>query len=94
MPADSERARLFAVLAHETRHEILLALKEHGPLSPTQYCDLSCRRKDLSRISYHFTILASAGCIALVETRQRRGAVEHVYATTELGSAALAFLMA
>jgi DNA-binding transcriptional ArsR family regulator len=33
----------------------------------------------LSHVSYHFRVLAKAGCIEILETIPRRGSVEHVY---------------
>jgi hypothetical protein len=33
----------------------------------------------LSHVSYHFRVLAKAGCIEIVETIPRRGSVEHIY---------------
>jgi hypothetical protein len=33
----------------------------------------------ISTVSYHFKVLMRAGCISLVDTRQRRGATEHIY---------------
>lgn len=34
---------------------------------------------DVRAVAYHVRVLRELGCIELVETRQRRGAVEHVY---------------
>jgi DNA-binding transcriptional ArsR family regulator len=34
---------------------------------------------DLRRVAYHVRVLKKLGCIELVETLPRRGAVEHVY---------------
>lgn len=34
---------------------------------------------DVRHSAYHFAELADAGCIVLVDTRQRRGATEHIY---------------
>jgi len=38
--------------------------------------------KDVRGIAYHVRVLHELGCIELVETHQRRGAVEHVYRVT------------
>jgi DNA-binding transcriptional ArsR family regulator len=38
--------------------------------------------KDVRGVAYHVRILHELGCIELVETHQRRGAVEHVYRVT------------
>jgi DNA-binding transcriptional ArsR family regulator len=39
--------------------------------------------KDVRGVAYHVRILHELGCIELVDTHQRRGAVEHVYRVTE-----------
>lgn len=38
---------------------------------------------DIRTIAYHVRVLKKLGCIELVETRQRRGAVEHIYRLTD-----------
>jgi len=38
---------------------------------------------DIRNVAYHVRVLRNLGCIELVETRPRRGAVEHVYCLTE-----------
>jgi DNA-binding transcriptional ArsR family regulator len=38
----------------------------------------------ISYISYHFKVLKEADCIALVDTKQRRGATEHIYRSKAL----------
>lgn len=39
---------------------------------------------DISIVGYHVRILAEHGAVALVETKPRRGAVEHFYKATSL----------
>jgi DNA-binding transcriptional ArsR family regulator len=34
---------------------------------------------DLRTVAYHVRVLRQLGCIELVETKRRRGAVEHIY---------------
>jgi DNA-binding transcriptional ArsR family regulator len=34
---------------------------------------------DVRSVAYHVRVLRELGCIELVETHQRRGAVEHIY---------------
>lgn len=34
---------------------------------------------DLRTVAYHVRVLRRLGCIELVETKRRRGAVEHIY---------------
>lgn len=38
---------------------------------------------DLRNVAYHVRVLKRLGCIELVETEKRRGAVEHIYRVTE-----------
>jgi len=38
---------------------------------------------DVRTVSYHVRVLRKLGCIELVETQQRRGAVEHIYRVAE-----------
>jgi DNA-binding transcriptional ArsR family regulator len=38
---------------------------------------------DVRSVAYHVRVLRELGCIELVETQQRRGAVEHLYRITE-----------
>lgn len=38
---------------------------------------------DVRNVAYHVRVLKRLGCIELVETQQRRGALEHLYQVTE-----------
>ena len=38
------------------------------------------KQRALSLVSYHFRALEKAGCVRIVDTAQRRGATEHIYA--------------
>lgn len=38
---------------------------------------------DVRSVAYHVRVLRELGCIELVDTKQRRGAVEHIYRVTE-----------
>jgi DNA-binding transcriptional ArsR family regulator len=38
---------------------------------------------DVRHVAYHVRVLKNLGCIELVETRPRRGTVEHVYRLTD-----------
>jgi hypothetical protein len=75
---------LCALLAHPLRARILEVLNEE-PLSPIGFIHkglapgFSTQQHALSQVSYHFNMLEKGGCITLVETVQRRGAVEHVF---------------
>lgn len=75
-----------AVLKHPLRVRILEVLNE-GPRSPSQFVEeglipkehFSSYQQALSLASYHFRELEKEGCLEVVESIPRRGAVEHVY---------------
>ena len=68
--------RYVRALAHPLRIRILAMLEER-PASPVQ---LAPRLgSTLGRVGHHVRVLRDLGLIELVETRQRRGAVEHIY---------------
>ncbi|HEX5983072.1 MAG TPA: hypothetical protein VFY69_02585 [Solirubrobacterales bacterium] len=76
-----------AVLKHPLRVRILEVLNE-GPRSPSQFVKeglveeeeyVNDYEKALSLVSYHCRELEKEGCLEIVETIPRRGAVEHVY---------------
>jgi DNA-binding CsgD family transcriptional regulator len=72
--------RLAKALSHSVRAQSL-ALVAEGAASPKQIAkrlDI-----DLRSVAYHVRVLQRLGCIELMETRQRRGAVEHIYKATE-----------
>jgi hypothetical protein len=73
-------------LKHPLRVRILEVLNE-GPRSPSQFVEEGLIPKELfttyqqalSLASYHFRELEKEGCLEVVESIPRRGAVEHVY---------------
>jgi hypothetical protein len=73
-------------LKHPLRVRILEVLNE-GPRSPSQFVEEGLIPKEhfttyqqaLSLASYHFRELQKEGCLEVVESIPRRGAVEHVY---------------
>jgi hypothetical protein len=75
-----------AVLKHPLRVRILEVLNE-GPRSPSQFVEEGLIPKEhfttyqqaLSLASYHFRELEKEGCLEVIESIPRRGAVEHVY---------------
>ena len=84
---DQKRARtVCAALKHPLRVRILEILNE-GPKSPSQFVDeglvprelYSSYAQVLSLVSYHFRELEKEGCLAVVKSIPRRGAMEHVY---------------
>lgn len=69
--------RLALAATHPLQIEILDLLDE-GPASPNQ---LSQRlRQPLGNVSYHVSKLRERQLVELVDTKPRRGAVEHFYA--------------
>ncbi len=73
---DIADARLVKGLAHPLRIDILRVLEE-GMASPSEIAGRL--GAPLGNVSYHVRFLARVGLIELVETRPRRGAVEHYY---------------
>jgi DNA-binding transcriptional ArsR family regulator len=68
---------LHKALSHPLRQRILQQLVEGGAASPKQIA--SALREPLGNVSYHVKVLESLECVELVDTRQRRGAIEHFY---------------
>ncbi|MEA2333475.1 MAG: hypothetical protein QOH58_3613 [Thermoleophilaceae bacterium] len=68
--------RLAKALSHPMRTRILSILNERVA-SPNEIADMIDER--LPNVSYHVRALQDLGCIELVRTAQRRGAVEHYY---------------
>jgi DNA-binding transcriptional ArsR family regulator len=69
-------SRLAKALAHPLRVQLLAALNE-GVASPIELA----KKLDepLTNVSYHVRMLHDLGCIELVDTEPRRGALEHYY---------------
>lgn len=75
-------------LAHATRAEILAYLNDYGMASPIEMSKAGVghnstsadpKRRKLSNIAYHVSVLEDLGLIRLVKTRSVRGATEHFY---------------
>jgi DNA-binding transcriptional ArsR family regulator len=75
--------RLLKALAHPLRAKALPLFAE-GTVSPIQVAKRL--DVDVSHLAYHIRVLRQLGFIELVETRQRRGALEHFYRATDLTS--------
>lgn len=72
--------QLAKALAHPLRVKILTSLHK-GISSPNQLAqELG---EPLGNVSYHVKTLLEYGCVELVKTEPRRGAVEHFYRATE-----------
>lgn len=69
-------------MSHPTRVQILMAMNTPPQrMSPKMFA--SHAGLEVPHCAYHFKELVAAGCIELVETRQRRGATEHIYEPLE-----------
>lgn len=65
---------------HPLRLACLRHIAENGKSSPSNiHQDIGDK---LGNVSYHVRALVDAGLIELVETKPRRGAVEHFYSLT------------
>jgi DNA-binding transcriptional ArsR family regulator len=68
--------RIAKALSHPMRARILMILNERVA-SPNEIAEDIEER--LPNVSYHVRALLDLGCIELVDTAQRRGAIEHYY---------------
>jgi DNA-binding transcriptional ArsR family regulator len=68
--------RIAKALSHPMRARILMILNERVA-SPNEISEDIDER--LPNVSYHVRALLDLGCIELVDTAQRRGAIEHYY---------------
>jgi DNA-binding transcriptional ArsR family regulator len=73
--------RLVTALGHPLRQRLLILLHKRGEASPRELAELVGER--LSNVSYHVRVLNQTGCVELVRTEPRRGAIEHFYRATE-----------
>jgi DNA-binding transcriptional ArsR family regulator len=69
-------SRLARALSHPMRGHIL-GILDTRVASPNEIAELLGER--LPNVSYHVRTLLDLGCIELVRTAQRRGAIEHYY---------------
>ncbi len=82
----SRSETICAALKHPIRVRILEILNE-GPRSPSQFvgeglvpkAHYETYEQALSLVAYHFRELEKEGCLEIVESIPRRGALEHVY---------------
>jgi DNA-binding transcriptional ArsR family regulator len=68
--------RIAKALSHPMRSRILVILNERVA-SPNEIAEMIDER--LPNVSYHVRALLDLDCIELVDTAQRRGAIEHYY---------------
>lgn len=78
--AERDRSTSASVLAHPLRVRVLEILNERD-MSPIEFCrdGYGPADMDVSYVAYHFRELAQFGCLEVVETKKRRGSIEHVY---------------
>jgi DNA-binding transcriptional ArsR family regulator len=74
--SDDLDPRIVRALSHPIRHRVLVALNERVASPKELAAELG---EPLGNVSYHTRVLAQLGCIELVSTTQRRGALEHYY---------------
>lgn len=76
-------------LSHHLRRRLLVAVASvtRGGVSPTELAKRF--REPLTNVSYHVRQLEKRELIVLVDTAQRRGAVEHYYRLTSTGRKAI-----
>ncbi|HET7416066.1 MAG TPA: winged helix-turn-helix domain-containing protein [Solirubrobacterales bacterium] len=75
---EDEQQVMAKVMSHPTRVRILMAMNTpRRRMSPKLFAEES--DLPVHHCAYHFAELEDTGCIALVATRRRRGAVEHIY---------------
>lgn len=71
--------RLIRAIAHPLRHQLLFMLNERVASPKELASELD---EPIGRVSHHIRTLATLGAIELVDTKPRRGAVEHFYRAT------------
>ncbi len=76
MNANTVDTKLMKALAHPLRQQLLMALSEKVA-SPSELAEEL--GEPLGNVSYHVRMLVDLGCIELVSTTPRRGALEHHY---------------
>lgn len=71
--------RLVAALSHETRAHAMAVFTERPASTKEIAAEL---KKSVSAVWYHVDKLVKLGCIELVRSEKRRGAMEHFYRAT------------
>jgi hypothetical protein len=87
LPDGSSEETVCEPLNHPLRVRIL-EVANTRPISPNQFIDdellppgisFPSKKAAMGNVSYHFRALLKYGCIELIDTRQVRGATEHIY---------------
>jgi DNA-binding transcriptional ArsR family regulator len=74
--AATAQPQVFKALAHPLRHRLLAAMSEREASPSELATELG---EPLGNVAYHVRMLETLGCIELVRTTPRRGALEHHY---------------
>lgn len=69
--------RIAKAVSHPLRRDVLDLIIERGEASPNEAA--AALGASLGTVSYHVQILRELGCVELVRTEPRRGALEHFY---------------
>lgn len=72
----ASQPQVFKALAHPLRHRLLAAMSEREASPSELATELG---EPLGNVAYHVRMLETLGCIELVRTTPRRGALEHHY---------------
>jgi DNA-binding transcriptional ArsR family regulator len=75
--SESLDASLLKALAHPLRTRVLELIVEREEASPVELA--RALGQPLATVSHHTRVLRDLGCIELVRTEPRRGAIEHFY---------------
>lgn len=79
-PFNEETRNLLRSLNHPIRWKIVGQLAGGGQLSPAMIS--RAIEEPIGNVSYHMRMLLDRKHVQLVDTRQRRGAIEHFYTLT------------
>jgi DNA-binding transcriptional ArsR family regulator len=83
MDERDSRDTLLAALRHPVRREMLeRVVGQDGAISPRQIAEQL--GMPLSNVSYHVRVLVEFKMLQLVETRPKRGSIQHFYEASDL----------
>ncbi|HEY2334423.1 MAG TPA: hypothetical protein VGH58_05405 [Solirubrobacterales bacterium] len=71
-------------MSYSPRAQALTLIAEGTACSPAALA--GALGLDVRHVAYHVRVLHKLGCIELVDARQRRGAVEHLYGAVDRAS--------
>lgn len=83
MNEQDAREKLLVALRHPMRREMLeRVVQQDGPVSPKELA--GHLGMPLSNVSYHARVLVECDVLDLVDTKPRRGSIQHFYEPSEL----------